>query len=62
MNREIELSRPLKEHYEMETDRETTYRIFDYANDLENYIDYLEKKLANLLLIQKETENVCLYK
>ena len=42
------IHRPLKEHYEMETDAGTTWRIFDYANDLEKYADYLEQQVKNL--------------
>ena len=35
------MNKPLKEHYEMDTDEGTVYRIFDYANDLEKYIESL---------------------
>ena len=36
------MDKPLKEHYEVQTDSETMYRIFDYAEDLEKYIKHLE--------------------
>ena len=39
------MRKPLKEHYEVETDAGIMHRMFDYANDLEKYIDHLEKQL-----------------
>lgn len=42
------MNRPLKEHYEMDTDAGTTWAIFDYAADLERYADYLEQQVKNL--------------
>ena len=39
------MNKPLKEHYEVETDAGIMYRIFDYAKDLEEYIKYLEKAI-----------------
>lgn len=39
------MDKPLKEHYEVETDAGIMHRMFDYANDLEKYIEYLEKAI-----------------
>lgn len=42
------MNRPLKEHYEMDTDAGTMLAIFDYANDLEKYANFLEQQVKNL--------------
>lgn len=41
------MKKPLKEHYEMDTDYGTQWAIFDYARDLEKYIEYLEQQVKN---------------
>lgn len=35
--------RPEKEHFEVPTDMGDTLRVFDYIEELEKHIDYLEK-------------------
>jgi len=37
------MNRPLKEHFEVETDVATTLRTFDYIEALEKYCDHLEQ-------------------
>ena len=39
------MNKPLKEHYEVPTDAGISYRIFEYAEDLEKYIEGLEGHL-----------------
>lgn len=36
------MNRPLKEHFEVPTDVDVALRTFDYIEELEKYIDYLE--------------------
>ena len=41
------MERPLKEHYEIDTDGPTVTRIFDYITSLEKYISFLEARPSN---------------
>ena len=42
------MNKPLREHYEVITDLGTSYRIFDYAEDLDKYVEYLEGHLNEI--------------
>lgn len=39
--------RPEKEHFEVPTDMGDTLRVFDYIEELEKHIDYLEKNYVD---------------
>jgi DNA-binding XRE family transcriptional regulator len=51
------MNKPLKEHYEVDTDLGTVVATLDYIRDLEKYIDFLESKFTENFIKIDELRN-----